>query len=60
MNNIQFKFNEIMRRCEEQYENENFNLMANFLYTPEGILRVNKRLNTERSPNVNKNFGKLW
>ena len=34
--------------------------MANFLYTAEGILRVNKRLNTERGPNVNKNFGKFW
>ena len=34
--------------------------MANFLYTAEGILRVNKRLNTERGPNANKNFGKLW
>ena len=77
MNNIQFKFNEIVRinrkrkieleedidnyrrekevkwRCKEQYENENFNLMANFLYTAAGILRVNKRLNTERGPNVN-------
>ena len=62
MNNIQFKFNEIMRinrkrkieleedidnyrrekevkkRREEQYENENFNLMTNVLYTAEGIL----------------------
>ena len=71
INNIQFKFNEIMRtnrkikvelekdidnyrrekevkrRREEQYENENFNLMTNVLYTTKGILRVNKRMNTE-------------
>ena len=83
MNNIQFKFNEIMhinrkrkieleedidnyrrekevkRRREEQYESENFNLMANFLYTAEVILSVNKRMNTERSPNINRNVGKL-
>ena len=84
MNNIQFKFNEIMRinrkrkieleedidnyrrekevkrRREKQYENENFNLMVNVLYTAEGILRVNKRMNTERGTNVNRNVGKLW
>ena len=41
-------------------ENENFNLMANVLHTPEEILRVNKRMNTERGPNINKNVGKLW
>ena len=70
INNIQFKFNEIMRtnrkikvelekdidnyrrekevkrRREEQYENENFNLMTNVLYTTKRILRVNKRMNT--------------
>ena len=37
--------------------------MANVLYTAEGILRVNKRLNTECGPNVrnvNRNFDKLW
>ena len=33
--------------------------MTNFLYSAEGILRVNKRMNTERGPNVNKNVGKL-
>ena len=47
-------------RREEQYGNENFNLKTNVLYTAEGILRVNKRMNTERSPNVNRNVGKLW
>ena len=31
----------------------------NILYTTEGILRVNKRMITERGPNVNKNVGKL-
>ena len=41
-------------------ENENFNLMTNVLYTPEEILRVNKCMNTERGPNINKNVGKLW
>ena len=84
MNNIQFKFNEIMcinrkrkidleedidnyrrekevkRRREEQYGNENFNLMTNVLYTAEGILRANERMNTQRGPNVNRNVGKLW
>ena len=84
MNNIQFKFNEIMRinrkrkmeleedidnyqrgkevkrRREEQYENENFNLMTNVLYTAKGILRVNKHMNTEGGPNVNGSLGKLW
>ena len=34
--------------------------MANVLCTAEGTLRVNKRLNTERGPNVNRNIGKLW
>ena len=34
--------------------------MANVLYTAEGTLRVNKGLNTERGPNVNRNIGKLW
>ena len=34
--------------------------MTNVLYTAEEILRVNKRTNTERGPNVNKNVGKLW
>ena len=34
--------------------------MANVLYTAEGTLRVNKRLNTERDPNVNRNVGKIW
>ena len=51
---------EVQRRREEQYENENFNLMTNVLYTAEGILRVNKHMNTERGPNVNRNVGKLW
>ena len=84
MNNIQSKFNEIMRinrkrkieleedidnyrrekevkrRREEQYENENFNLVTYVLYTAEGILRVNKCMNTKRGPNVNRNVGKLW
>ena len=41
-------------------ENENFNLMTNVLYTPEEILRVNKCMNTERGPNINKKVGKLW
>ena len=43
----------VKRRREEQYENENFNLTANVLYTVEEILRVNKRIN------VNRNVGKL-
>ena len=71
MNNLQFKFNEIMcinckrkieleedtdnycrekevkLRREEQHENKNFNLMTIVLYTVEGILRVNKCMNTE-------------
>ena len=54
---------ELKRRREEQHENENFHLMTNVLYrvyTTEGILRVNERLNTERGPNVNRNVGKLW
>ena len=51
---------EIKRRREEQYENQNFNSMTNVLYTAEGILRVSKRMITERSPNVNRNVGKLW
>ena len=42
-----------------QYENENFNLMTNVLYTAEGILRANKRMNI-KCPNVNRNVGKLW
>ena len=50
---------EVKRRREEQYENENLNLMANFLYTAEVILSVNKRMDTERSPNINRNVGKL-
>ena len=29
---------EVKKRREEQYENENFNLMTNVLYTAEGIL----------------------
>ena len=49
----------VKRRREEQYENENFNLTANVLYTVEEILRVNKRINTERGSNVNRNVGKL-
>ena len=76
MNNIQFKFNEIMRinrrrkieleedidnyrrekevnwRLEEQYEN-----VINVLYTAEEILKVNKRMNSERRPIVNRNVG---
>ena len=49
------------RRREEQYdENGNFNLMTKVLYTGEGILRVNKRMNTERGRNVIRNVGKLW
>ena len=75
MNNIQFKFNEIMRinrrrkieleedinyrrakevkwRREEQYEN-----VINVLYTAEETLKVNKRMNSERHPNVNRNVG---
>ena len=84
MNNIRFRFNEIMRinrkrkielkedidsylrekevkrRRVEQYENENFNLMTNVLYAAEGILRVNKSMNTERGPIVYRNVGKLW
>ena len=51
---------EIKRRREEQYENQNFNSMTYVLYTAEGILRVSKRMITERSPNVNRNVGKLW
>ena len=35
---------EVKRRREEQYENENFNLMTNVLYTGEGMLTVNKRI----------------
>ena len=35
--------NEAKRRREEQFENQNFNLMTNILYTAEEILRVNKR-----------------
>ena len=50
----------VKRGREEQYENEKFNLMTNVLYTARGILRVNKRMNTERHPNVNRNVGKLW
>ena len=81
MNNLQFKFNEIMcinckrkieleedtdhywrekevkLRREEQHENKNFNLMTIVLYTVKGILRVNKCMNTEWGPNVNKNVG---
>ena len=34
--------------------------MTNVLYTAEGILKVNKFMNTELSPNVNRNVGKLW
>ena len=34
--------------------------MTNVLYTAKGILRVNKRVNTERRPNINGNVGKLW
>ena len=49
----------VKRRREEQYENENFNLTANVLYTVEEILRVNKRINAERGSNVNRNVGKL-
>ena len=51
---------EVQRRREEQYENENFKLMTNVLYIAEGILRVNKHMNTERGLNVNRNVGKLW
>ena len=51
---------EVKWRSKERYENQNFNLMTNFLYSAKGILRVNKRMNTERGPNVNKNVGKLW
>ena len=54
------KRKEAKQRHEEQYENENYNFMTNVLYTAEEILRVNKRMNTERGPNVNKNVGKLW
>ena len=81
MNNLQFKFNEIMcinckrkieleedtdnywrekevkLRREEQHENKNFNLMTIVLYTVKGILRVNKCMNREWGPNVNKNVG---
>ena len=39
---------EVKWRPEEQYENENFNLMTNILHTAEKILRVNKHMNTER------------
>ena len=34
--------------------------MTNLLHTSEGILRVNKRMNTDCRPNVNRNLGKLW
>ena len=34
--------------------------MTNVLYTAKGILKVNKRMNTERGPNVKRNVGKLW
>ena len=34
--------------------------MTNVLYTAEGILGVNKRMNIECRPNVNRNVGKLW
>ena len=34
--------------------------MTNVLYTAEGILRVNKRMNMEHGPNINRNVGKLW
>ena len=34
--------------------------MKNVLYTAEGILRVNKCINTEHDANVNRNVGKLW
>ena len=34
--------------------------MTNIPYTAEGILGVNKRMNTERGPNQNRNAGKLW
>ena len=33
--------------------------MTNVLYTAEEILRVNKRMNTELSLNVNRNVGNL-
>ena len=33
---------EAKRRREEQFENQNFNLMTNVLYTAEEILRVHK------------------
>ena len=33
--------------------------MTNIPYTAEGILGVNKRMNTERDPNQNRNAGKL-
>ena len=48
---------EVKRKREEQCENGNFNLMTNVLHTSEGILRVNKRINTDRRPNVNRNVG---
>ena len=51
---------EAKRRREEQFENQNFNLMTNVLYTAEEILRVHKRMNTECGPNLNRNVGKLW
>ena len=51
---------EVKRKREEQCENGNFNLMTNVLHTSEGILRVNKRMNTDRRPNVNRHVGKLW
>ena len=51
---------EVKGRREEQYENEYFNLTTNVLYTAKGILRVNKRMDTERGPNVNRNVGKPW
>ena len=34
--------------------------MTKVVYTAERILRVNKHMNTERGPNINKNVGKLW
>ena len=51
---------EVKRRHEKQYENENSSFMENVLYTAEGILKVNKRLNIEGGPNVNRNVGKFW
>ena len=34
--------------------------MTNIIYTVERILRVNKRMNKERGPNVNRNVGEFW